>query len=56
MAGIVASMRYVASLAEWQMPDEVWEIEENPSASWHQAFLNTTAAAIDAIIRKGGAA
>ena len=49
-------MRYVASLAVWQMPEEVWEIEENPSATWHQAFLNTIALAIEAILSKGVAA
>jgi len=49
-------MRYVASLKEWQTPDDqlaVWETAENPAASWSQAFLSTMAEAIETIIARG---
>jgi hypothetical protein len=55
MAGVIALARYVASLDEWQTPGDDREIWDEPSPSWHQVFLNTTATAIEAMIRRGAA-
>jgi hypothetical protein len=49
IAGVIGLTRYVGSLEEWQTPadrSDRWE------ASWHQAFANTLASALEAIIRR----
>lgn len=54
LAGAVALMRYVASLAEWEEPSDwrPWKISNGATVNWHQIFLDAMAAALDQI---GGA-
>jgi len=51
MAGVIALMRYVASLEEWQTPRDSDEFDGQPPG-WDKAFYTTVANALDRI---GGA-
>ena len=51
MAGVIALMRYVASLEEWQTPRDSDEFDGQPP-DWGKAFCTTVANALDRI---GGA-
>jgi hypothetical protein len=48
IAGIIALMRYVASLEEWQTPQDSVEFDGQPP-DWHKAFCTTVANALDRI-------
>lgn len=50
-AGVVALMRYVASLEEWEEPIDwqEWENSNGATVNWHQTFLGTMAAALEQI-------
>jgi hypothetical protein len=48
MAGIIALMRYVASLEEWQTPQDSDEFDGQPP-DWRKAFCTTVANALDRI-------
>jgi hypothetical protein len=44
MAGVLAAMRYLATLSDWQEPsDAEWLSGDGESMDWHQAFLDTLA-------------
>lgn len=53
LAGIVALMRYVSGLEEWQHPLDrrEWDSEELAMdiPNWHQTFLNSLANAVEKI-------
>jgi hypothetical protein len=57
LAGVVALMRYVSSLEEWQEPldrrewNGEWLVMDIPN--WHQAFLNSLANAVEKISAVG---
>jgi hypothetical protein len=54
MAGVLAAMRYVATLPDWQEPsDAEWISGDGASMDWHQAFLDTLANAIESIADGG---
>jgi hypothetical protein len=48
MAGVIALMRYVASLEEWQTPRDSDEFDGQPP-DWDKAFYTTVANALDRI-------
>jgi hypothetical protein len=55
MAGVLAAMRYLATLPDWQEPsDGEWISGDGASMDWHQAFLDTLANAIESIADGGG--
>ena len=51
LAGVIALMRYVANLEEWQTPRDTDEFDGTPT-DWGKAFCTTVANALDRI---GGA-
>lgn len=51
LAGVIALMRYVANLEEWQTPRDSDEFDGTPT-DWGKAFCTTVANALDRI---GGA-
>ena len=57
MVGVVAVMRYLATLSDWQEPSDAdWISGDGASMDWHQAFLDTLANAIELIADSGGPA
>jgi hypothetical protein len=48
MAGVIALMRYVASLEEWQTPRDSDDSDGQPP-DWDKAFYTTVANALDRI-------
>jgi hypothetical protein len=54
MAGVLAAMRYLATLSDWQEPSHAeWISGDGASMDWHQAFLDTLANAIEPIADGG---
>jgi hypothetical protein len=54
LAGVVALMRYMASVKDWEGPGngEAWEIN-GVSVNWYQVVLSTLADAVDQIVVQG---
>ncbi len=51
LAGVATLLRYVAILQDWQLPThhEAFQLCDSDPATWHQAFCETLANAVDQI-------